>query len=98
MPRDLRTFFSVSKISRLMTPRACSGLPAAQHRFPAVHFREQKRAEFLGRTRLGHQAHVVEALLQVGAPERLADFPIEPQYDLARRAGGREHAAPAGKV
>jgi len=46
---------------------------------------------------LGDEAHVVEALADVGARERGTELGIQPEDDLARRARRREHAAQLAK-
>src|SRR5437879_1948111 len=69
-----------------------------QHRAPAGHFRLQEFAELFGRAVLRDQAHVGEAFAQVRVRERGADFGVQLLHDRARRAGGREHAAPTREI
>src|SRR5256885_15180755 len=69
-----------------------------QHRAPAGHFRLEEFAELFGRAVLRDTAHVGEAFAQIRVRERGADFGVQLLHDRARRAGGREHAAPTRAV
>src|SRR5437762_9267489 len=80
------------------TPRNHSGLLFGEHRFPARQLRLHEAADLLGRRVLGDEAHVVEALADLGARERGAELGVQPEDDLSRRARWREHAAPAREV
>src|SRR5712692_4392624 len=88
-----------SSRSAANTAATCnSGLLVGEHRFPARQLRLHEAAEPLGRGVLRDEAHVVETLADVGARERRAELGVQLEDDLARRAGGREHPAPAREV
>src|SRR5438552_18126258 len=90
--------WSLSRLGRACGKKTSSGLLFGEHRFPARQLRLHEAAELLGRRVLGDEAHVVEALADIGARERGAELGVQPEDDLARRAGRREHAAPAREV